>query len=129
MERRLAAIFTADVKGYSRLMGADEAATVRTLIVCRDVLRSAITAARGRVVDSPGDNVLAEFMSVIDAVQCAVAVQDELRTRNTALPPDRRTEFRIGVNVGDVIAEGDRIYGDGVNVAARVEGLADGGGV
>lgn len=117
MERRLTAILTADVKGYSRLMGADEAGTVQTLIEYRELMRAAVTAGRGRIVDSPGDNVLVEFASVVDAVQCAVEVQDRLRECNAALPDDRRMEFRIGINIGDVIAEGDRIYGDGVRRA------------
>jgi len=129
MERRLAAILTADVKGYSRLMGADEVTTVQTLTAYRDLLRAAILEGRGRVVDSPGDNVLAEFVSVIDAVKCAVTIQERLRESNGTLPAERRMEFRIGINLGDIIADGERIYGDGVNVAARIEGLADGGGL
>jgi adenylate cyclase len=84
---------------------------------------------RGKVVDSPGDNLLAEFTSVVDAVQCAVAVQNEINARNTELPENRKMHFRIGINLGDVIEEGDRIYGDGVNIAARLEGLADPGGI
>lgn len=127
--RRLAAIFSADVAGYSRLMGEDEVATVRTLTAYREVMSTFIRQHRGRVVDSPGDNILAEFSSVIDALQCAVEIQHELRTRNAELPPPRRMEFRIGINLGDVIVEGDRIYGDGVNIAARLESLADAGGV
>jgi adenylate cyclase len=129
VERRLAAIFSADVAGYSRLMGEDEVATVRTLTAYREVMSALIQQHRGRVVDSPGDNILAEFSSVIDALQCAVEIQRELRARNAALPPPRRMEFRIGINLGDVIVEGERIYGDGVNIAARLESLADAGGV
>src|SRR6266487_3430539 len=129
MERRLAAIFSTDVQGYSRLMGEDEAATVRTITAYRELMAALIQQHRGRVVDSPGDNLLAEFASVVEAVQCAVAVQRELKTRNAELPPHRRMEFRIGINLGDVIADGERIYGDGVNIAARLEGLAEAGGL
>jgi len=129
IERKLAAILSADVKGYSRLMGADEVATIRTLTVYREVMGALIQQHRGRVVDAPGDNLLAEFASVVDAVQCAVRTQQELKTRNVDLPPDRRMEFRIGINLGDVIVEGERIYGDGVNIAARLEGLAEAGGI
>ncbi|NIS69645.1 MAG: hypothetical protein GTO12_12040 [Proteobacteria bacterium] len=129
LQRKLTAILSADVKGYSRLMGEDEEATIRTLTAHRKVMATLIQKHRGRVVDAPGDNVLAEFGSVVDAVECAVEIQRELATRNTELPKDRRMEFRIGVNLGDVIAEGKRIYGDGVNVAARIEGLAEGGGI
>src|ERR687887_1204253 len=129
MERRLAAIFSTDVAGYSRLMGDDEAATIRTLTAYREVMTRLIQQHRGRVVDSPGDNLLAEFPSVVEAVQCAVAIQRELRVRNAALPLHRRMEFRIGINLGDVITDGERIYGDGVNIAARLEGLAEAGGL
>src|SRR5438094_5406912 len=129
MERKLAAIFSTDVKGYSRLMGEDEVATIRTITAYREVMASLIQQHRGRVVDSPGDNLLAEFPSVVEAVQCAVAIQQELKTKNTELPPHRRMEFRIGINLGDVIAEGERLYGDGVNIAARLEGLAEAGGI
>lgn len=129
VERKLAALLSADVKGYSRLMGEDEVATIRTLTAYREVMGTLIRQHRGRVVDSPGDNLLAEFASVVDAVECAVAVQQELKIRNAALPPSRRMEFRIGINLGDVVVEGERIYGDGVNIAARLEGLADGGGI
>jgi len=128
-KRKLTAILSADVKGYSRLMREDEEGTVRTLTAYREALARLIRKHRGRVVDSPGDNVLAEFASVVDAVQCAVEVQRELKTRNADLPDNRKMEFRIGINLGDVIKEGKRIYGDGVNIAARVEGLAEGGGV
>lgn len=129
VKRKLAAIFSADVKEYSRLMRDDEAATVRTLNTYRELMAILIQQHHGRVVDSPGDNVLAEFASVVEAVQAAVAVQKELKVRNTNLPENRKMEFRIGINLGDVIVEGDRIYGDGVNIAARLEGLADPGGV
>jgi adenylate cyclase len=128
-KRKLTTIFSADVAGYSRLMGEDETGTVKTLTTYRDIMAELIKQHRGRVVDSPGDNLLAEFTSVVDAVQCAVAVQKELQARNAELPEGRRMEFRIGINLGDVIEEGDRIYGDGVNIAARLEGLADPGGI
>ncbi len=129
MQRKLTAIFIADVRGYSRLMGEDEEATIRTLTVYREVMATLIQKHWGRVVDSPGDNLLAEFASVVDAVRCAVEIQEELKARNAGLPENRRMEFRIGINLGDVIVEGERIYGDGVNIAARVEGLAEGGGI
>jgi adenylate cyclase len=128
-KRKLTTMFSADVAGYSRLMAEDEAATVNTLKAYRKIMTELIKQHRGRVVDSPGDNVLAEFTSVVDGVQCAVAVQKELQARNADLPEDRRMEFRIGINLGDVIEEGDRIYGDGLNIAARLEALADPGGI
>jgi adenylate cyclase len=128
-KRKLTAIFSADVAGYSRLMGEDEAATVKTLEAYKQVMFFLIKQYRGRVVDSPGDNLLAEFASVVDAVQCGVAIQKELQTRNTDLPENRKMQFRIGINLGDVIQEGERIYGEGVNVAARLESLAEPGGI
>jgi adenylate cyclase len=128
-KRKLTAILSADVAGYSRLMAEDESATVKTLEAYREVMSTLIMQHRGRVIDSPGDNLLAEFTSVVDAVQCAVAVQKEFQARNAELPENRRMEFRIGVNLGDVIEEGERIYGDGVNIAARLEALADPGGI
>ncbi len=128
-KRKLTAILSADVKGYSRLMGEDEEATVRTITAHRKVITSVIEKYRGRVVDSPGDNILAEFVSVVDAVQSAVEIQEVIRAKNAELPDERKMEFRIGVNLGDVIQEGERIYGDGVNIAARVEGLAEAGGI
>ncbi len=127
--RKLAAILSADVAGYSRLMQDDEAATVATLESYKQAFFDLIKQHRGRVVDSPGDNLLAEFASVVDAVQCAVAVQKEFHAHNAELPENRRMLFRIGVNLGDVIEEGDRIYGDGVNIAARLESLAEPGGI
>lgn len=129
VERKLAAILSADVEGYSRLMGDDEVATVRTITEYRGVIGSAVTDHHGRVVDSPGDNVLAEFASVVDAVRGAVEIQRQLEARNAALPAARRMRFRIGINLGDVIADGDRLYGDGVNIAARLQSLAEGGGI
>jgi adenylate cyclase len=128
-KRKLTAILSADVKGYSRLMGEDEEATVRTITAHRKVITSVIEKYRGRVVDSPGDNILAEFVSVVDAVQSGVEIQEVIRAKNAEVPEERRMEFRIGINLGDVIQEGERIYGDGVNIAARVEGLADPGGI
>ena len=128
-KRKLTAILNADVKGYSRLMGEDELSTVETLKRYREIISSLVQQYRGRVVDSPGDNILAEFSSVVDAVEAAVEIQKELKQKNASLPENRRMEFRIGINLGDVIEEGERIYGDGVNVAARIEGLAEGGGV
>ena len=119
--RKLAAILSADVAGYSRLMQDDEAATVETLESYKQAFFDLIKQHRGRVVDSTGDNLFAEFASVVDAVQCAVAMQKEFRAHNSELPENRRMLFRIGVNLGDVIEEGDRIFGDGVNIAARLE--------
>lgn len=129
VRRKLSAILSADVKGYSRLMAEDEAGTVETLKEYREVMASLIQAHRGRVVDDIGDNLLAEFTSVIDATQCAAAIQDELERLNAKLADHRKMEFRIGINLGDVIEDGDRIYGDGINIAARVQGLAEAGGV
>jgi adenylate cyclase len=128
-KRKLTAILSADVKGYSRLMGENEAETVKTLTSYRKIMGELIQQHRGRVIDSPGDNILAEFSSVVDAVQCSVAAQNEFKARNAELPENRRMVFRIGVNLGDVIEEDSRIYGDGVNIAARLEALADPGGI
>jgi adenylate cyclase len=128
-KRKLTAILSADVVGYSRLMGEDEAATVQTITAYRETMTRLIQQYRGRVVDSPGDNLLAEFASMVDATECAVKIQEELTIRNAELPEERRMQFRIGINLGDVIEEGERIYGDGVNIAARIEGLAEGGGI
>jgi len=127
--RKLTAILSADVAGYSRLMQDDEAATVKTLEAYKQIISDLVKQHRGRVVDSPGDNLLAEFASVVDAVQCAVAAQKELQAHNTELPESRRMNFRIGINLGDIIEEEGRIYGDGVNIAARVESIAESGGV
>ena len=129
VRRKLSAIFSADVAGYSRLMGLDEAATVRTLTAYKEAMTRLIHHHRGRVVDAPGDNLLAEFDSVVQAVQCAFEIQADLKVRNDALPQERRMLFRIGINLGDVIVDGERIYGDGVNVAARLESLAAAGGI
>jgi adenylate cyclase len=129
MERRLAAILAADVAGYSRLMEADEEATVRRLSACRGVIDGLVASHRGRVFGSAGDSVVAEFPSPVEAVRCAVEIQRELEIHNVDLPEDRRMRFRIGVNLGDVIVEGDNLLGDGVNIAARLETLAHPGGI
>jgi len=129
LPRRLSALLSADIEGYSRLMGADEVGTVRRLTAYRELVANLVRDHRGRVVDSPGDNVLAEFGSVVDAVECAVQIQLGLRARNAKLPLVRRMQFRIGINLGDVIVDGERLYGDGVNIAARLERLAHAGGI
>jgi len=129
MHRQLKAILSADVKGYSRLMSEDEMSTIARLKNCRELISAQVERHTGRVVDSPGDNILAEFGSVVNAVECAIATQKELRNRNAAVPDYRKMEYRIGINLGDVVVEKGRIYGDGVNIAARLEGLAEAGGV
>jgi adenylate cyclase len=129
VERKLTAILCADVHGYSRLMGGDEEATLVTLTAHRKIIDSLIERRHGRFVNSAGDSVLAEFASVIEAVNCAVDIQTGLKAENAKLEPERRMDFRIGVNLGDVLIEGDQIYGDGINVAARLESLADPGGI
>jgi len=129
LERKLTAILCADVFGYSRLMGENEEATLRTLSSHRKIIDSLIEQHRGRFVNSAGDSVLAEFASVVNAVECAVEIQTALKSENAGLSPERRMEFRIGVNLGDVMVEGEQIYGDGVNVAARLESLAEPGGI
>ncbi len=128
-ERRLAAVLHADVVGYSRLMAEDEAATVRTLRAYREQIGALIGEHRGRLADFSGDNFLAEFPTALDAVACAIEIQRVLRARNAGLPAERRMEFRIGAHLGDVRVEDGRIFGDGVNIAARLEGLAEPGGV
>ncbi len=128
-QRRLAAILSADVAGYSRLMGADEDATLSTLAAHRGSMDESIATHGGRVVGEAGDSVLAEFPSAVAAVRCAIEIQEELNTLNAEHPPERRMDFRIGINMGDVIVEGDNIYGDGVNVAARLEKMAEPGGL
>ena len=128
--RHLAAILAADVAGYSRLMGADEEAThQRVQAHLRELVDPKISERHGRVVKNTGDGVLAEFASVVDAVRCGVEVQRAMVDRDPELPEDRRIKFRIGINLGDVIVEADDIFGDGVNVAARLEALAEPGGV
>src|SRR5271167_2598108 len=128
--RRLTAILAADVAGYSRLMGVDEEGTHERLNGhLRELVNPKIAEHRGRVVKNTGDGFLAEFASVIDAVRCAVEVQRGMADRNAATPPEDRIEFRVGINLGDVIAEGEDIFGDGVNIAARLEALAEPGGI
>src|SRR6516164_3108273 len=129
MERKLTAILCADVYGYSRLMGDDEEATLTALTSHRHKIDRLIQQHHGRFVNSAGDSVLAEFASVIEAVNCAVEIQGEIAAANAHLSPERRMEFRIGVNLGDVMVEGEQIYGDGVNVAARLESLAEPSGI
>jgi TolB-like protein/class 3 adenylate cyclase/Tfp pilus assembly protein PilF len=129
IERRLAAILAADVAGYSRLMGMDEVGTARSLREHRVVSDALIARHGGRIVKTTGDGLLLEFASVVDAVECAVAVQEVMAERNTAVPQDKRMLFRIGINLGDILIEGDDILGDGVNVAARLEGIAEPGGI
>ena len=125
--RRLAAIVAADVAGYSRLMGLDEVGTARTLREHRKVTDALVAKHGGRLVKTTGDGVLLEFPSVVDAVECAVAVQAVMAERNEGLPEDRRMLYRMGINLGDILIEGDDILGDGVNVAARLEGIAEPG--
>ncbi len=129
MERRLAAILAADVVGYSRLVHADEEGTLRTLSTYREVIDGLIAAHHGRVFGSAGDSVVAEFASPVEAVRCALEIQQELELRNAGLAEDRRMRFRIGVNLGDVVADNENLHGDGVNIAARLEELAEPGGV
>ena len=129
LEHRLAAILSADVVGYSRMMAEDEAGTIRTLSSYREQIGVLVQQHRGRVVDSPGDNLLAEFPSAIDAVRSSIAIQRVLQAQNSDLPAERRMEFRIGIHMGDVAVDADRVYGDGVNIAARLEGLAEAGGI
>ncbi len=128
-KRKLTTILSADAVGYSRLMGEDEVATMRTLETYKRVISDLTQQHRGRVVGTPGDFILAEFASVVDAVQCAVAIQKEIQARNQEVPETRRMQFRIGINLGDVIEAEDSIYGDGVNIAARLESLAEPGGI
>jgi adenylate cyclase len=127
--RKLTAILSADVKGYSRLMSEDEEATVHTLTVYKELMTSLVRRHHGRVVDAPGDNLLAEFASAVDAVRCGVETQNELKARNAELSEKRRMEFRIGITVGDVIEQEGRIFGDGVNIAARLESLSEAEGI
>jgi adenylate cyclase len=128
-KRKLSGILSADAVGYSRLMQDDEAATILTLADSKELMADLIQEYRGRVVDAPGDNLLAEFASVVDAAECAVKIQQELQTKNVDLPDNRKMHFRMGVNLGDVVEKDDHIYGDGVNIAARLEGLAEPGGI
>ena len=127
--RKLRAILSADVKGYSLLMADDETFTIQTLQTYQHLMSNLIIQYSGRVIDSPGDNLLAEFSSAVDAVECAVAIQRRLKKENDRFVEGKRLEFRIGVNIGDVVQDGDRIYGSGVNVAARIEGISSPGGI
>ena len=129
LKRRLAAILAADIAGYSRLMGEDEAATVRDLKDHQAVVLPLVGRYGGRIIDTAGDGILAEFPSVINATECAVEIQTIMAVRNDAVPESRRMQFRIGINLGDVIHDETRIYGDGINVAARLEGIAEPGGI
>ena len=129
VHRKLTTIFCADVVGYSRLMEGDEVATLETLKAYRRAMAGLIERHEGRVVSTTGDALLAEFASVVEAVQCAAEVQRELGTRNAGLGEERRMDYRIGINLGDVIVEGDDLYGEGVNIAARLQSLAEPGGV
>ena len=130
VKRKLAAILSADVVGYAKLMADDDAATVTTLQDYRAAIARLVERHKGRVVNAPGDNILAEFPSAVEAVQCAAEIQKVLEGRNLELSPERRMDFRIGINLGDVIEEADgTIYGDGVNIAARMEALAEAGGI
>ena len=128
-QRRLAAILAADVAGYSRLMGADEKGTLSTLRSHREAVDRLIALHHGRVFGSAGDSVIAEFASAVEAIEAAVEIQRETLRRNEGVPPDKRFFFRIGINIGDVMVEGDNLFGDGVNVAARVQALAKPGGI
>ncbi len=129
VERRLAAILAADMVGYSRLMAADEEATLKTLGEYRETIDALVARHEGRIFSTGGDSVQAEFGSAVEAVRCAMSIQDDLAVRNTPLAEDRRMRFRIGINVGDVMVEDDDLYGDGVDVAAHLEGLAQPGGI
>src|SRR6202048_2053353 len=129
VERRLSAILAADIAGYSALMGADEAGTVRDLKGHQAVVLPMIGNFAGRIIDTAGDGILAEFPSVVNAVKCAVSIQSKMAERNAAIEPERRMQFRVGINIGDVVYDEARIYGDGINVAARLEGIAEAGGI
>ena len=128
-QRRLTAILSMDVKGYSKLMGDDDESTVNTITAYRRIISELILKHQGRVVDTPGDNILAEFGSALNAVNGAIDIQHTLDIENSKLPENRRMVFRIGINVGDILHKDNCIYGDGVNVAARIESLADPGGI
>jgi adenylate cyclase len=127
--RRLAAILAADIAGYSALRGADEARTVRDLKGHQAVVLPMVSEFGGRIIDTAGDGILAEFPSVVNAVRCAIAIQSKMAERNAAIEPERYMQFRVGINIGDVVYDEGRIYGDGVNIAARLEGLAEPGGI
>ena len=129
VERKLAAIFAADVEGYSRLMGQDEVGTLRTLTAYREIIDRLIASHRGRIFNTAGDSLVADFASAVDAVQCAVAVQDAMAKENAERPAGEQMRFRIGIHVGDVMVQGGNLLGDAVNIAARLEALAKAGGI
>jgi adenylate cyclase len=129
VERKLAAIFAADIAGYSRLMGLDEAGTLARLKARREIMDGLIASHRGRVFNTAGDSVVADFVSAVDAVQCAVAVQEGLAKENAGMAESEAMQFRIGIHVGDVIVEGTNLFGDAVNIAARLEAVAEAGGI
>jgi adenylate cyclase len=129
VERKLSAIFAADVEGYSRLMGRDEVGTLRTLTAYRVITDRLITSHRGRIFNTAGDSVLADFANAVDAVECAVAMQEAIGRENSSRPAGEQMRFRIGIHVGDIIVQDDNLFGDAVNVAARLEALAEPGGV
>src|SRR5262245_52340980 len=129
LKRKLAAILAADAVGYSRLMSTNEEKTLKVLATHRAVIDGIIEFHEGRIVNTAGDSVLAEFASPVEAVRCAVEIQDALKTRNESLPEDQRMLFRVGVNLGDVMIKGEDLLGDGVNVAARLESIAEPGGI
>src|SRR5438128_12095397 len=129
LERRLSAILAADIAGYSARMGADEARTVRDLKGHQAIVLPMVGEFGGRIIDTAGDGILAEFASVVNATKCAVAIQSKMAERNAAIEPEHRMQFRIGLNIGEVVYDEARIYGDGINVAARLEGIAEPGGI
>src|SRR5690242_9576805 len=129
VERKLAAIFAADVEGYSRLMRLDEVGTLRTLTAYRAIIDRLIASHRGRIFNTAGDSLVADFASAVDAVECAVEVQDAIAKENTDRPAGDQMRFRIGIHVGDIIVQGDNLFGDGINIAARLETLAEPGGI
>src|SRR5215813_9551930 len=129
VERKLAAIFAADVEGYSRLMGQDEVGTLHTLTACRAIIDPLIASHRGRIFTTAGDSLVADFASAVDAVECAVAVQEAIAKENADRPAGEQMRFRIGIHVGDIMVQGDNLFGDAVNFAARLEALAEPGGI
>src|SRR3974390_1670095 len=129
VERRLSAILAADIAGYSALMGADEVRTVRDLKGHQAVVLPMVGEFAGRIIDTAGDGILAEFPGVMNAVECAVAIQSKMTERNAAIEPDRRMQFRVGINIGDVVYDEARIYGDGITVAARPAGIGGAAGI
>ena len=129
VQRKLTAILSADAVGYSRMMAEDEMATIGAMTASRTLISAMIRGYRGRVVDSPGDNILADFVSAVDAVACALAIQKALKEKNASLTDSQRMDFRIGINLGDVVLEDEKIFGDGVNIAARIQELGHPGEV